>query len=395
MNKNNVNIKDFLSLTLDRCMTAAKARSASIFLLDKEKQELVLEISRNTRDIELEGTRQRLGENVAGKVAMQGRPVLVKDTDTDPFLAETERKHNNYRSKSFLSVPVEFMGNLLGVLNLTEKDSGQSFNDQDLSAVVDISKGIGFTLYGLQDYLDKQQKLNQDLLDELKSLKKSIEEHKSYSSIGRIVGNLVHELNNPLDGVMRYVNLAYDCAEENSVVREYLGEARSGLTRIAKIIRSLLDFSWTNSRKKGTIDLNLAIMESIFTHSHIFVCSNIEIKKYLEENLPQVPDYGIHLVWNNLIKNACDAMPDGGILTVKTCRKNDSIEISISDTGKGISPDIRGKIFEPFFTTKKMGQGTGIGLAVCSEIIQRYRGSLSVESEPDRGSTFFIGLPLS
>ncbi len=387
-------LRDFLSLTLERCMKAANARAASIFLLDEDKRELVLEISKNIKNVNLEGVRQQLGESVAGKVALEGKPMLVRNADKDPFLSDKPRRYNNYRSKSFLSVPVEYLGNLIGVVNLTEKDQDAVFDNADLDAVMDISKGLGLALHGLQDYLKRQKEINDQLLAELEALRTSIDNQRPYSSLGKLVGHLIHELNNPLDGVMRYVNLAYDYSDEHSLIREYLAEARSGLTRIANIVRSLLDFAWSNTHREKNIDVNLAIMESVFTCSQTFISHNIEVKKDFSDAVPQIPDYGIQMVWTNLIKNACDAMPAGGILTIATLRTAEGIAIKIGDTGTGISPDIRGKIFEPFFTTKKMGEGTGIGLAVCSEIIQRYNGSLSVESEPGKGSTFTISLPL-
>ncbi len=339
--------------------------------------------------------RQRLGESVAGRVAVDGNPLLVKDADTDPFLTKTARRYNNnYSSKSFLSVPVEFLGNLLGVVNVTEKSTGNEFDDSDLKAVLDISRGLGFSLYGVQTYLQKQKELNGKLMAEVDGLKKALARERVYASLGKLVGNFMHEMNNPLDGVIRYVNLAFDCSEENSIIREYLGESRTGLTRIANIVRSLLDFLWSNSREVGKIDVNFILMESIFVQKHTYIYRGIEVEKVLDENIPLIPDHGLQIVFNNLIKNACDAMEKGGTLSISTELRGDSIEIKVSDSGKGIPPEIRGKIFEPFFTTKKKGEGTGIGLAVCSEIIQRYKGEISVKSTEEKGSSFIVTLPV-
>lgn len=389
------NLKGFLSVMLERCMKTVNAQSASIFLFDEDKQELVLVTSRNNKNVNLEGLRQRLGESVAGRVALEGRPLLVKNADTDPFLTQNNHHHNNYRSKSFLSVPVEFLGNLLGVVNVTEKTTGKAFSTKDLHAVSNISKGLGVTLHSLQSYLEKQKALNEQLFSELKNLKKLLNHDRPYSSLGRLVGNFVHEMNNPLDGVMRYVNLAFDCAEENSIVQEYLRDARSGLTRIANIIKTLLNFSWSNSHEIGEIDVNFLIMECLFTLNHTFIYHNVRVKKSLNENIPHIPDYGLQLVFNNLVKNACDAMKKGGVLTITTGVKDNTMEITFSDTGEGIPPELKNQVFEPFFTTKKMGEGTGIGLTVCSEIIQRYNGNISVESTPGKGSTFTVSLPIS
>jgi len=103
----------------------------------------------------------------------------------------------------------------------------------------------------------------------------------------------------------------------------------------------------------------------------------------------------------NLITNALDAMPQGGTLTIKTRRtpspasteKKGGVEISIADTGIGISEEAKKKIFEPFFTTKRLGEGTGLGLAICSQIIKEHLGKLEVESQVGKGSTLFVYIP--
>ena len=99
-------LKDFLGLNLDRCMQAVNAQAGSIFILDRDKQELVLEVVRNGKKKDLEGLRAKLGDRVAGRVALKNKPILVKNVDREPSLKKT-RRYSHYKSKSFLSVPLE------------------------------------------------------------------------------------------------------------------------------------------------------------------------------------------------------------------------------------------------------------------------------------------------
>ena len=386
-------LKEFLNLSLERCMKAVKAQSGSIFLLDDDKEELVLEIVRNSKDIVLEGLRERLGEGIAGRVALERKPILVGDMDSEVSLGYKPR-FNHYHSKSFLSVPLEFSGDLIGVVNITDKFKG-TFDHKDLRVVVTISMYLGIALHSLKNYLEEQKRRNEELTKELGNLKKSAEQSKKLSSLGKVVGGLVHEINNPLDGVIRYFNLAFDCVEEEGLVKEYLQEAKAGLARIATIVRSLLDFCWSLSPQEGQIDTNRVIEESLFLFSHYIVSKNIEVKKYLAPQLPKLPDYRLKLVFNNIIKNACEAMRRGGTLIVYTAVNNSFVEIRFKDTGQGIAPELQSRIFEPFFTTKNMGEGSGLGLAISYEIVQRYKGNIFVESEPEKGTTFIIQLPIT
>jgi len=100
----------------------------------------------------------------------------------------------------------------------------------------------------------------------------------------------------------------------------------------------------------------------------------------------------MHQVFLNLITNARDAMPQGGILTITT-QKRKGVEITFEDSGVGIPREIRDKIFNPFFTTKEVGKGTGLGLSITRSIVERYGGTIEVESEESRGTKFTIKLP--
>jgi signal transduction histidine kinase len=387
-------LREFLSLGLSKCMHGAQARSGSIFLYDEDNQELVLEVAENSRGVTLEGTKLKVGEGVAGSVALTKKPLLVKDTSLGSLVQDPSRDYS-YLSRSFLSVPWEYSGNLLGVINLTDRASGEIFSHADLNRVVDISRDLGGIMHSLKLYAQNQRMIIQELREEIDTLERSLEHAKKFSSLGKLAGGFVHELNNPLDGIIRYVNLACDNLEEDGVAQEYLIEAKEGLSRVVKIVRSLLDFSWNLSRPQTRIDVNRAVDESLFMMHETLRTCGVKVIKNLSPHVPPIPDYRLKLVFLNMIKNACAAMSEGGgILHIATLVYEGRIDITISDTGKGIPEHIREKIFEPFFTTKKIGEGVGLGLAICYETIQRYEGEIKVLSAPGEGTTFIISLPL-
>lgn len=361
-------------------MEALNAQAGSIFLLDEEKKELSLEIMKNPSKSSFVGIKQKLGEGVAGIVASNKLPFLVKDVRKEkqfPF------KNNNYRTHSFISIPLILKNKVIGVVNITERASGKPFNSEDVNLLVNMWEN--FTTF-MESFHHKIQEL-----------KKQIEISDKLSSLGKIAGGLIHELSNPLDGVIRYINLSLQYLEENSVIIEYLKEAKEGLTRITKIIRSLLGFTYSSSSSlHKQIGINEALEDAIFMLKPQIISNNIEVKKNFAENLPWIEDKGLKLVFTNLLKNACDALsPTGGIIEVSTERKDGIIEIRVKDNGEGISEDIRERIFEPFFTTKEMGKGSGLGLAICYSIIQRYKGKISVDGEEGKGATFIVQLPLN
>lgn len=391
----NTEFKDFLSFSLTKCLNTVGARSGSIFLFDKQKNELILEVAQNPRGLQLEGLRQKVGEGVSGRVAQRRSPLLVKDTDTLPQLCETSRLRQ-YDTKSFISVPFECLGDLIGVINITDRESGESFTHDDLLTVFNVCKYLGIAVYSIKKHIETQKAVNQGLHEEISTLKKTLEHAKNFSSLGKLAGGLVHELNNPLDGIIRYVNLTLDHSSADGIVREYLLEVKQGLNRIAKIVRSLLDFSWSLSKTGHLIDINRTIDECLFLADDLLSSHHIEVKKYFAANLPPVADQRLKAVFTNIIKNAVSATgTKGGTLSITTGLKQGYLEIVFTDTGPGVPPQFQEKIFEPFFTTKNIGEGSGLGLAICHETVQRYHGTIRVENVPSGGASFIIRLPVS
>lgn len=388
-------LRDFLRVTLTNCMNLLESRAGSIFLFDDNKQELILKVARNPGNRRLEGIRQRLGEGISGLVASQREPLLVKDIRKDSRF-QTLKRFTHYRTNSFLSVPIMSDDKLVGVLNINDKASGRSFTLKDLQSVSLISNYIAMAIYKRR-LCGKMKKPGLDLSDKLKAKGEEQDRLKKFASIGKLVAGMAHELNNPLDGVIRFINLSLGCMGEEGVVREYLLNAKNGLNRITNIIRALLDFAQSSpSVFNRFTDINKAIEDSLGMMNYCILPNNIKVLKQFNSGSPLVRDNGLKLVFTNLIKNACDAMPDGGTMKVSTGRKNGYIEIKFSNTGPAIPEEIKERIFEPFFTTKEMGKGSGLGLAICYEIIhQRYKGKIFLDEGDKKGATFIIQLPVN
>lgn len=386
------NLKDFLKLALNNCMHLLKSRTGSIFLFDSQKQELILKLYRNSTAKHFGSIRERLGEGVSGLVAFQREPLLVRDIRRDPRFRDRKR-FSHYRTNSFLSVPLIAADKLIGVINISERISGKAFTLNDLRTLSLIASYIAVAIHKNQLY-EETKNLNQ-ALNATKNVKDGEQDKlKEFASIGKLVAGIAHELNNPLDGVMRYVNISLGHLEEDGIVREYLLNAKKGLSRIAGTIRSLLDFAQVYSPVfNRSIDINKTIEDSLLMTSHHILTNNIKVVKQLDPRLPAARDNGLKLVFINIIKNACDAMPRGGTIKVSTGMKNGHIEVRFRDTGHGIPEEIHKKIFEPFFTTKELGKGSGLGLAICYDIIQRHDGKISLEQGKGKGASFVIELP--
>jgi len=217
------------------------------------------------------------------------------------------------------------------------------------------------------------------------------------ASIGRLAAGVAHEINNPLGGITIYSHLALEDLPKESSSYQNLLKVVNLAERCKKIIKGLLDFSRQREFEIKSVNVN-DIIEEIFSLVETqALFQNIEITKALDPNLPPIRGDKSQLqqVFINLTINAAEAMEDRGRLIVKTSVIDDFIEIKFSDNGTGIPPENIEKIFEPFFTTKSEENGTGLGLAVSHGIITEHKGTISVESTLNEGTTFTIKLPIS
>jgi len=234
------------------------------------------------------------------------------------------------------------------------------------------------------DAADKQ--LDQGLIADIERM----------AAVGKLVTKIAHELNSPIDGILRYINLSIRAIDSGNLKKPkyYLQRCRQALMRMVEITSELLEFarsSYPPAQERINVtqiaDDAVKIMESRAQNQ------NVTIARNYHPNLPAVNGTNLFGVFCNLIKNALDAMPNGGRLAISTKLQNDSsIAIEFRDTGCGFDTNDAKAIFEPFYTTKE--KGTGLGLAICKDIIQKHNGTITAENAPEKGSIFTVYLPV-
>jgi signal transduction histidine kinase len=215
------------------------------------------------------------------------------------------------------------------------------------------------------------------------------------ATIGRLAAGVAHELNEPLAAILGLAQLSRKAADLPEPVARDLEKIVKATLHARGVIRNLLLFARHVPPEKTTIRLNDLVEEALAFLEPRRAHSGIELVRALEEDLPDVTadPAQIRQVLVNLLVNAVQAMPQGGRLEVRTGSETDSVFVVIADSGIGMSEDVRQKLYVPFFTTKDVGEGTGLGLAVASGIVNSHGGTIRVESEVGRGSRFEVRLP--
>jgi two-component system, cell cycle sensor histidine kinase and response regulator CckA len=245
--------------------------------------------------------------------------------------------------------------------------------------------------------------------EEVTSLQERLRQSQKMEAIGRLAGGVSHDFKNRLTIIKGYSQLSLMELKEGDPLKENIDIIQKASERAADLTRQLLAFSRRQIMELKILDLN-ALLKDMEKMLIRIIGEDIELVSLLAEDLGKTKtDPGqIEQVILNLAVNARDAMPSGGKLTVETTNvdlneayasshdqiaADHDVMLSVSDTGHGMTPEVKGQIFDPFFTTKELGKGTGLGLSTVYGIVKQTGGNVSVYSEPGQGSVFKVYLP--
>ncbi len=238
---------------------------------------------------------------------------------------------------------------------------------------------------------------------ELESTQRSLLRSEKMASVGRLAAGIAHEIGNPLSAILGLVELVQEGDLEPDEQREFLARVRKETERISHIIRDLLDFARAEPDEDAagrSCDLREVVEDAVRLVGPQKDLRQVTIERRFAEACPPVRAEAARLsqVVLNLLLNAADAIDGEGTIVLEVGLDEDApgmVALAVQDTGPGIDEAVREHLFEPFVTTKPTGQGTGLGLAVCHTLIERYGGELTAENAPEGGARMIVRLPVA
>jgi signal transduction histidine kinase len=357
----------------------------SIMLLDDETKELYIKKSKGFNGEIQRKTRVKLGEGIAGWVALTGEPLLIKDISKDKRFKKYKSKgKKRYSTNSLLSVPMKIDNKVIGVVNVNNKKTKRPFSRDDLSLLTFVTEQASLAIKNAIIY-GEAKKLADLKLD--------------------FISNVSHELKNPLHIIRDSLSIMRDgiAGAIDKKKKELLGIALKNIDRLTRLLESLLDLAKLEAGKakikRDYIDIRKLIEEcSVFMRPPA-QDKGVAIKTSVSLRYSKVwADYDkMTQVITNLINNALKFTQEGGSITINAEEKEgNKVLISVKDTGIGIKKKDISKLFNRFeriYTPGVEAKGTGLGLTICKEIIDIHGGEIWAESKYKKGTTFNILLP--
>jgi PAS domain S-box-containing protein len=231
-------------------------------------------------------------------------------------------------------------------------------------------------------------------ITEYKEMEERVLQSERLAAVGNTVTHIAHEIKNPLLIIGGFARQLLNTPNLDDKANRKLSMIAEEVSHLEEMVAEMRDFVRRPSAQKQSGQIMDILREALELFHDTFEEHHIAVHQVEETPLPPLPfdPRQVRQVFLNLLKNALEAMPQGGEITITSRVQDTKAEISLADTGDGMTPEVAENIFQPYFTTKE--KGTGLGLAICQSIIQEHGGTISVVSTPGRGTTFIIQLPI-
>ena len=377
-----LDLEDALKTFVNRVASYMGVEIVSIMFLDNEKRRLIIKIAKGLNEEIIRDSNAPIGEGVSGWVGKTGEPLLIKDITKDARFAR--RSGGHYYNNSLLTVPLKLSGKVTGVVNVNNKISKGIFRQYDLdllSAIADMS-AISLENVRLQGEMKRVSKNNYEM-----------------------VSNVSHELKTPLATIKEALLLLSEgsLGPLSEKQKKMLCLSNQNVERLNRLINEFLDSAKLensgSSMKRNLFSITDAAKTVIDSMNIIAREKGIVLKAAIPDKKIEIwgdPDK-LNQVISNLVDNAIKYNRPAGLVQISLEETDDSVVVSVRDTGMGIPKDDLNKVFDRFYRVERNDtadiSGIGLGLSIVKDIVNMHRGAISVESEINNGSKFTVALP--
>ncbi|MBI3252917.1 MAG: GAF domain-containing protein [Candidatus Omnitrophica bacterium] len=388
-----LDLKELCDQTVAELVKILKLEAASVILLDKDTKLYKIISAMGVKDKNIVFKDE---DELIAFLKTSGQPI-VKDKSVDKIEGDGELKTTFKQLNAQLCLPISLHDQLIGVLSLGAKKSGEEYTQEDIDILTTLARTEAIAIS------------NARLFDELSKTQAEAAQREKMAVIGTLAAGINHEICNPL-GIVRgqcemfLLNLRdgiFDKTSKDELLKissEVMNKVIKETDRATGITKRLSGFAKPSKRNElEEVFVEKEVGEVLNLIGHDLKLSNIDVQTDFPLHFPPIlaDKKQIQEVLFNIIRNAAQAMDESrrGRILVSGVSENGSTMIRIADNGSGIPPDKISQIFNPFYTTKAPGKGTGLGLFIVKQVVERNKGVIGVESQAGAGTTFTLSFP--
>ncbi len=396
-------LQQILNRIVEAAVYLTDAEEGSLMLIDDDSNDLYLRAARGLNEKNAREFRVKMQDSIAGQVVRTGRPVMIGGQNQD----DSFKVKTGYFVKALLNVPLKVMDRVIGVLAVDNKTTVRSFTERHLNLLMALADYASVAIENARLYsrltsdvnrAERSSRALEALVEtrtsQLQSVNEQLLKSEKLAALGYMAAGVVKEMSGPINKIfddLRQLQSHLGAIPEN---RELTASLERHLLHCRRTINSLLDFSGQQPYQLQEVYLN-DILESAWARyvEENSVGNQVEVVKGFDPQLPLVmgDNQQLEQALFYLIRNAYEAMPQGGALRLTSRAVGSRVQLIITDTGTGLAQKDMRHIFDPFYETSQ--QAYGLDLSITQAVIERHSGTIEVESEPGQGTTFTIHLP--
>lgn len=390
-------ISRLLSIIADSATKLMKTEAGSIVLKDEKSGELVFEAT-DKRHMQVLKMRLASGTGIIGKVINSGEKLIIEDFQQDPRAYKKIDKKTGFTTHSAVCVPIRIGNRIIGALEVLNRVVPQPFTMEDMRLFDSLADLSAIAIENARLYENLSQQINslEQKNIELNDTRAKLVNSEKLAIIGEMAAGMSHEIRNLITPIQLIVE---DTPQPDEIDAKRICEEyriiKEQIDRATEMTSGLLTFSRKSRNDEVVISINEVVEKCLSVVRYRYKNSSIRLKISLGENIPLIrciPSQ-IEQVLINLINNSENAIQGTGTIRITTRYIQDLVSITVVDNGRGITRENLSKVWEPFFSTKDEKTGTGLGLTICAGIISRHRGTITIASKENKGTTVRISLP--
>ncbi|MBN1104697.1 MAG: GAF domain-containing protein [Deltaproteobacteria bacterium] len=369
------------------------AEASTIYELDEAKNEITVRLARGEKKGPVRSLTLKMGEGVAGLVVRTRKPKIIQDVARSKRFSDKFDKITGFTTRSMICVPLLLRDKTIGAVQVLNKRQGKPFTRHDLELLTALSQQIAVAMDNAHLYQLLAERFELTVA-ELKKTEEKLIRSERLAGLGNLVQGVAHEIRNPVTMIGGFTRRIRKELGSGHRLGKYIDIILEETTRLENLVQKVQQLAKVQATSLGLKRVEPVVQKALQGFEPAAARQGIRIVKEIPPELPRIDmdRHQMHLALSHVIENAVESMPNGGTLRLGVRQERRRLVIQVKDTGCGIPREDLDAVYDPFFTSKT--RGAGLGLTTVHQIITNHHGEIRILSEPQRGTTVELRLPV-